>query len=73
MNSQTPDRATPIRRIVIAGGGTAGWMVAAGLSKSLGRLYDIRLVESEEIGSLTLKGFRKPVPAINVTGLKARA
>ena len=31
------------------------------------------LVESEEVGSLTLKGFRKPMPAINVTGLKARA
>lgn len=42
----------PIRRIVIAGGGTAGWMVAAGLSKSLGRQYEIRLVESEEIGTV---------------------
>ena len=47
-----PHQAKPIRRIVIAGGGTAGWMVAAGLCKSLGRLYDIRLVESEEIGTI---------------------
>ncbi len=42
----------PIRRIVIAGGGTAGWMVAAGLSKCLGRHYEICLVESEEIGTV---------------------
>ena len=42
----------PIRRIVIAGGGTAGWMVAAGLSKCMGRQFEIRLVESEEIGTV---------------------
>jgi tryptophan halogenase len=48
----TPLLPTPIRRIVIAGGGTAGWMVAAGLAKCLGRQYEIRLVESEEIGTI---------------------
>ena len=42
----------PIRRILIAGGGTAGWMAAACLSKCLGRQYEIRLVESEEIGTV---------------------
>jgi tryptophan halogenase len=41
-----------VRRVVIAGGGTAGWMVAAGLSKTLGKLLDIRLVESDEIGTV---------------------
>ena len=43
---------TRVRRVVIAGGGTAGWMVAAGLSKILGKLLDIRLVESDEIGTV---------------------
>jgi tryptophan halogenase len=42
----------PIRRVVIAGGGTAGWMVAAGISKVLGKLLDIKLIESDEIGTV---------------------
>jgi len=41
-----------IRNFVIIGGGTAGWMAAAALSKVLGPKHSIRLVESEEIGTV---------------------
>jgi tryptophan halogenase len=39
-----------VRKVVIVGGGSAGWMAAAALSKHAGGLFDIELVESEEIG-----------------------
>ena len=41
-----------IRRVVIAGGGTAGWIAAAALARNLGPLLEIVLVESEEIGTI---------------------
>ncbi|WDS34908.1 tryptophan halogenase family protein [Pseudoxanthomonas sp.] len=45
-------QTTPIRRVVIAGGGTAGWMAAAAISRVLGKVVQVTLVESEEIGTV---------------------
>jgi tryptophan halogenase len=43
----------PINKVVIVGGGTAGWMAASVLSRlKAGRNLDITLVESEEIGTV---------------------
>jgi tryptophan halogenase len=41
-----------MRRIVIAGGGTAGWMAAAALAKTLDTFAEIVLVESDAIGTI---------------------
>ena len=41
-----------IQNVVIAGGGTAGWMAAAAFSKLIGKNLNITLVESDEIGTV---------------------
>jgi len=44
--------APRVKKVVVAGGGTAGWLTAAALVQQFGSLIDITLVESEEIGTV---------------------
>ena len=37
------------KKVVIAGGGTSGWLAAAALGKLLGKNLDISLIESEAV------------------------
>ena len=41
-----------INNVVIAGGGTAGWMAAAAFTKLLGNNVSVTLVESDDIGTV---------------------
>ncbi|RPF72165.1 tryptophan halogenase family protein [Aurantiacibacter spongiae] len=50
--SEAGDSGPRISRVVVAGGGTAGWTVAAALVKALGRLLTITVVESDQIGTV---------------------
>ncbi len=50
MNGASPDR---IRKVVIVGGGTAGWMTAAGMKRYFEPGFaDVELVESAAIGTI---------------------
>ncbi len=51
-NTKTNIKPRKIRRYVIAGGGTAGWMAAAMLSKIMGDEIELTLIESDAIGTV---------------------
>ncbi len=42
----------PIKKVVIVGGGTAGWIAAAVLARTMGHSLNIELVESDDIGTV---------------------
>jgi tryptophan halogenase len=41
-----------VKHVVIAGGGTAGWMTAAAIAKTIGQHIKVTLIESDEIGTV---------------------
>jgi tryptophan halogenase len=53
MPAETPPRHGPIRQVVVFGGGTAGWMCAAALSRLVEHAgVSVTLIESDEIGTV---------------------
>lgn len=66
----------PITKILIVGGGTAGWMAAAALSQHFaGKAVTIRLIESDEIGSVgvgeaTVPGIHEFMRSLDISELE---
>src|SRR5262245_43065470 len=69
----TAARSTPVRSVLIIGGGTAGWMTAASMAHRLGRLgVSITLVESSAVGTIgvgeaTVPAIRRYFDSLNVS------
>ena len=52
-----------VKRVLIVGGGTAGWMAASFLSQALGKTIRIEVVESDEISTVGVG--EATIPPIN--------
>lgn len=46
------NKTRKIKKYIIAGGGTAGWMAAAMLAKTMGKEIELTLIESDAIGTV---------------------
>ncbi|MHA7820020.1 MAG: tryptophan halogenase family protein [Erythrobacter sp.] len=52
MKSASENPLAPLGKVLIVGGGSAGWMAAAALSRTVGHTTRLELVESEAIGTV---------------------
>lgn len=67
-------KTNKIQKVVIVGGGTAGWITASLMVKVLGKSIDITLVESDKIGTIGVGEATIPpiIPFNNALGINEK-